>query len=1313
MKWIFLLLMALVPSLAASLDLPVASPVGLSHHGRLLDASDTPVNGQLDVHFALYTSASGGSPVWEEEWEITFTNGHYAVLLGDPASDGQPIAPALLDQPLWLGITVASGAELAPRQRLAAAAYALRAVRADSVVGGHIAGATITGSSVQATSLTIGDRPLFDSDGVWVAAPGTVPFPTADEVVLRTDDQIMDGSLTAHRFLSTATDGPPLVVASTELVPNLNAAMLGGLGADAFVDRASFAESAPFNLARNTSFEQGTDGALPRGWSASGTGTIVATTGGLFGNRLLRVEDAGGAVVAHADVLSSSDAAGFAGRRITASVWARRVGGDDTGRLCVVHGAGAGERTCAPLTSGFGWSRTTVTHTVGESPLSISIQLHATTEPGAAATWEFDGLMVTEGSLAPAWSPNVVELLAAGGVGGDQLADGSVTTAKLADGAVTAPKLATGAVGTLHFQAGAVDSAALADGAVHTDALGFEAVTGDKLSPGAVDSAHLAANAVTTSTIGDQQVTTEKLADGAVTTDKLGTASVDSNALAQGAVLTDRIANGAVTAEKLAEGAVGVASLEDGSVTRQKIALEAVDSDRLAPGAVTAGKLGSLAVGNDALANGAVTGSKISDGAVTETKLGPGAVTTSKLATGAVLEDQLGTGAVSSTKLKDSAVGTAALADAAVTSAKIGPNAVTAAKLATNAVTSSALADGAVTEAKLRDGAVTTTKLGLEAVTHAQLADGAVTETKLGPGSVNQVALADGAVVEAKIRAGAVSATKLADGSVITDKLQNQAVTEAKLANGAVTENKLGVGAVATTKLRDGAVTTLKLGASAVHTGNINNLAVTSDKLANGAVTTLKLGDGQVTTNKLGDGQVTGVKLADGSVSSGKLVAGAVGNAQLANDAVTAAKVQAGSLTGDRLANNTVPATKLIQGPGSGLNADLLDGVDSATFVRKDQSNTIVGDLTVNGTVAAGRLSGPYYPAHATWSDPAYSVGNNGAGIVNDPAPAYQALMIVGADHGTGRGRWVRIWDYLTVEGSAHISGSLSVNQGVWAQRELSGRVLRLETANWNDYGTGPGGAALYNAPSHSALMIHGADHGVGRGHWVRMWEYVSVHGTLEVDGDLLYGNDKTRTQTRDNPAIQGGNSGFYETSNPVNYYPGSASWQHLIEARHSNRGNNYALQIAGSFFDQDLWFRKTDNDGGKAWQQVIGSGHRNCAFPFNSVGVAISNAVDGVWKTNTICGTIRFGHNTYQEAQLHCWSLGGHVATYSETYLLGLHYGLSNILVAGDWLGSRNSDDSALCANNANDQWNFDGNCNKNDNYRAWRCIQTTPHVP
>ncbi|MCY7382526.1 MAG: hypothetical protein LH628_08100 [Microcoleus sp. CAN_BIN18] len=66
--------------------------------------------------------------------------------------------------------------------------------------------------------------------------------------------------------------------------------------------------------------------------------------------------------------------------------------------------------------------------------------------------------------------------------------------------------------------------------------------------------------------------------------------------------------------------------------------------------------------------------------------------------------------------------------------------------------------------------------------------------------------------------------------------------------------------------------------------------------------------------------------------------------------------------------------------------------------------------------------------------------------------------------------------------------------------------------------------------------------------------------------------------------------SGFYEGLNSLNaptQIGGTNNWIHLIECRHSNPSNNFALQLASSFFDQSLYFRSLGNSGTTAWNKV------------------------------------------------------------------------------------------------------------------------------
>ncbi|HEX7313594.1 MAG TPA: tail fiber domain-containing protein [Pyrinomonadaceae bacterium] len=94
--------------------------------------------------------------------------------------------------------------------------------------------------------------------------------------------------------------------------------------------------------------------------------------------------------------------------------------------------------------------------------------------------------------------------------------------------------------------------------------------------------------------------------------------------------------------------------------------------------------------------------------------------------------------------------------------------------------------------------------------------------------------------------------------------------------------------------------------------------------------------------------------------------------------------------------------------------------------------------------------------------------------------------------------------------------------------------------------------------------------------------------GNYTFPASVYWGSSASRTETKDNAGTTASRSGFFETENPVNYYSGATGWQHLIEARHSNNANNFALQIAGGFYDQKVYVRKTSNNGAANWSRFV-----------------------------------------------------------------------------------------------------------------------------
>jgi hypothetical protein len=126
MKHLATILVAL--SLMVTSD-ALAVPSTVSFTGRL-STSAGPVNGNVEVTFSLFSTATGGSSVWTETRSgINATNGLFFVDLGAVT----PLDDTIFDgAALYLEMTV-SGETLSPRVPVRSVPYAIRANTADSL----------------------------------------------------------------------------------------------------------------------------------------------------------------------------------------------------------------------------------------------------------------------------------------------------------------------------------------------------------------------------------------------------------------------------------------------------------------------------------------------------------------------------------------------------------------------------------------------------------------------------------------------------------------------------------------------------------------------------------------------------------------------------------------------------------------------------------------------------------------------------------------------------------------------------------------------------------------------------------------------------------------------------------------------------------------------------------------------------------------------------------------------------------------------------------------------------------------------------
>ncbi|HRF49244.1 MAG TPA: hypothetical protein PLC98_16550 [Anaerolineales bacterium] len=148
------ILLALVAALLVTACTSPYNQVGFQ--GRLLTASGSPVNGNVNMQVVYWTcetgtSGLGCSRAYTDTATVAVTDGLFSFPIGEAAfaSSGGP-DPAVYAQPLWAELTV-NGETLAPRQPLTGSPYAMTLVSGAVIGSNH----TVSGQTIDYGTLTL------------------------------------------------------------------------------------------------------------------------------------------------------------------------------------------------------------------------------------------------------------------------------------------------------------------------------------------------------------------------------------------------------------------------------------------------------------------------------------------------------------------------------------------------------------------------------------------------------------------------------------------------------------------------------------------------------------------------------------------------------------------------------------------------------------------------------------------------------------------------------------------------------------------------------------------------------------------------------------------------------------------------------------------------------------------------------------------------------------------------------------------------------------------------------------------------------
>lgn len=162
-------------------NLPAAanSTIIWPYQGRLNNSVGIPLTAAVPMTFRLYSTSSGGTALWQEQWtSVQVTGGLFNVMLGSLAAIPQSVVSN--NNNLWLGITVGTDSEMVPRVQLGSVPFA-GTVSDGSVTTAKIADGAVTSSKLSPTVIVARHTSDFDdvastSSLTWVNLPLSLPL---------------------------------------------------------------------------------------------------------------------------------------------------------------------------------------------------------------------------------------------------------------------------------------------------------------------------------------------------------------------------------------------------------------------------------------------------------------------------------------------------------------------------------------------------------------------------------------------------------------------------------------------------------------------------------------------------------------------------------------------------------------------------------------------------------------------------------------------------------------------------------------------------------------------------------------------------------------------------------------------------------------------------------------------------------------------------------------------------------------------------------------------------------------------------------
>ena len=257
-------------------------------------------------------------------------------------------------------------------------------------------------------------------------------------------------------------------------------------------------------------------------------------------------------------------------------------------------------------------------------------------------------------------------------------------------------------------------------------------------------------------------------------------------------------------------------------------------------------------------------------------------------------------------------------------------------------------------------------------------------------------------------------------------------------------------------EIEDGAVTGADILDGTVGTADIEDNSVGSGDIADGGVTSADIADGTVTTIDIQDNTIGTADIASGAVNSDDIAYGAVTSIEIGDGAVSTVDIGDGAVIDSKI-TGPISASKVGDGPGSGLDADTLDGSHGSAFAPASHNHGGVYSYT-NVVVVDSGGKGDFTSIQAAIDSTNPTSGNGylvkvmpGTYVENVHMKSYMHLQGSGRDVTVLDGEVTITADYATLSGFTVRVATNTVGVAVYGDY-ITVKGNRIESADDNAY---------------------------------------------------------------------------------------------------------------------------------------------------------------------------------------------------------------------------------------------------------------------